>query len=64
MPEIETLNKFFVAVGAGKVIIMRPPMQGALTPDDAMLLAAYLVSMAEMDATHKFEDVLKAVRNC
>jgi len=63
MAEIETLNMFFVSAGGGKVVIMKPPARGVLTPDEAMNLAAYLVSLAEMDATVKFEDVLKAVQS-
>ena len=63
MGEINTLNKFFVGVQRDMVLIGRLPM-GPISADDALLLAAYLVSMAEMNTETKFEDVLKAVQNC
>lgn len=62
MPEIETLNQWMVASQGKNVRIMMPPL-GVLSADEAMRLAAWLVTMAEMDATHKFEDVLKAIQN-
>lgn len=60
---IETMNKFFVAT-KGKEVIFLMPIPCSMSADDAMLLAAYLVSMAEMDASHKFEEVLAAIQNC
>jgi len=63
MPEIDTANKFFVGVRGRDVMLMKP-VAGILTADDAILLAAYLVSMAEIQGpTNKFEDVLNAIRN-
>lgn len=62
MAEIETFNKFMVAVSGRGIGMLNPP-RGPMTADDALILAAYLVSIAEMDATHKFEEVLKAVQN-
>mgnify|MGYP001603933895 CR=1 FL=1 len=59
---IDTMNKFLVAV-KGKEVGFLKPVPGSMSADDAMLLAAYLVTMAEMDATHKFEEVLAAVQN-
>lgn len=60
--KIETLNQWMVGSQGKNVRIMNPPL-GALSANEAMRLAAWLVTMAEMDATHKFEDVLKAVQN-
>ncbi len=57
---IETFNKFVVGSQAGGIRVMMP--LGLLTPDDALLLAAWLGSMAEHNASHKFEEVLKAVQ--
>ena len=61
--EIDTFNKFMVAVG-GKDVILLKPIPQKLSADDALLLAAYLVSTAEINTETKFEDVLKAVQNC
>jgi hypothetical protein len=64
MAEIDTLNKFGVASGGKGVTILMPPRSGVpFSADDALLLAAYLVSMAEHSAAHTFEDVLGAVQN-
>lgn len=60
MAEIETLNKFLVA-SKGKEIGFLKPVPGSMSADDALLLAAYLVTMAEVSATHKFQEVLDAV---
>lgn len=60
--EIDTMNKFLVGFAAGGVLIMHPP-RGPMSDDDALLLAAYLVSMTS--AGHEaFSEVLKAVENC
>jgi hypothetical protein len=59
--EINTANKFFVASQGDKLIIMNPP-RGPMSDDDALLLAAYLVSMAS-SPTHEFDAVLDAVQN-
>ncbi len=60
--KIDTGNKFMVMgkVG-GTILVGRPP--GKLTPDEALGLAAYLVSIAEPHATHKFAEVLEAVQS-
>ena len=59
---IDTLNKFLVSVRGGCITIMRTPDYG-LTPDEALVLAAYLVALAEPNASHRFSEVLEAVRN-
>jgi hypothetical protein len=62
--EIETFNKFGVALAGKSVAILLPAsLVGPIAPADAVLLAVYLVIMAEI-ADHtvtKFEDVRKAV---
>jgi hypothetical protein len=66
MPDIETMNKWMVAGIGGRrgFTMLAPPKSGvSFNADDALLVAAYLVSMAEPEASHKFEDVLKAVQN-
>ena len=62
MPDaINTFNKFLVGSRGDRILI------GAITPevsaDDALLLAAYLVSMAEFKAAHTFKEVLNAVQD-
>lgn len=61
--KIETSNKFVVGGTVdGRITVFNPPIRAvALTPDDALLLAAYLVLMAEAKAGHAFADVYEAV---
>lgn len=60
-PEINTINKQLVAGHGNRIVVMAPSLN--MTPDDAILQAAWLVALAEPDATHKFADVLAAVQN-
>jgi hypothetical protein len=60
--EIDTLNKFGVGGAAGGFVITRPAFL-PMSADDALLLAAYLVAIAEPQATHTFAEVLAAVRS-
>jgi hypothetical protein len=62
---IDTMNKFGVctnAVGKKALFLMSSPNTAAISPDDALNLAAWLVALAEPDASHSFEDVLDAIR--
>ena len=61
MSEIEGFNKFMVGVSCEQVFIGSPP-RGPMTPDDALLLAAYLVSMAEVYTDREFKDVLSHIQ--
>lgn len=62
MAEINPFNKFMVGAQGDKLRVMVPIT--TLTADDAILLAAYLVEMAEViGPTHTFEDVREAVQN-
>lgn len=64
MPDIETMNKFMVAAGGNGFRILRTIRPNdILTADDCLLLAAYLVVMAEHEASHDFSEVLKAIQN-
>ena len=58
---LETLNKFAVG-GLGESIVVLNPPRGPVSPDDALLLAAYLVALAELGASHPFAEVLAAIR--
>jgi len=60
MPDIDTSNKFLVGVNGDSILFMRP-VPPRLTYDDALLLAAYLVALADRD--DKFQAVLEAVQN-
>jgi hypothetical protein len=62
MPEIETFNKFMVGSGRDGVVI-GGAIPRKLTAEDALLLAVYLVCMAELHTDMRFTDVLKAVEN-
>ena len=54
-------NKFMVAArGTGAVLIMNPP-RGDITVDDALVLAAWLVAIAD-PLEDKFPKVLEAVQ--
>lgn len=59
---ISTFNKFAVAGMGDRITIMNPP-RGQISADDALLLAAYLVCMAEHEASNEFNAVLEAVQN-
>lgn len=61
---IETLdidNRHMVGALGQKIIVMNPPKQ--LSPDEALVFAAWLVALAEFQASVKFEDVLTKVQN-
>lgn len=66
MSKIDTSNKFCVVVStSGAVWIMNPPSsrgQGPITKADALVLAAYLVSLADPPGAW-FKQVLEAVQN-
>jgi len=63
MTEIDTFNKYFVAVhvASDDICFLRPvPLRISRT--DALLLAAYLASMAD-PIGDDFKEVLKAVQS-
>jgi hypothetical protein len=60
--DIDTMNKFIVGSQDNGIVIVNPP-RGPISPEDALLLAAYLVLMAEHDAAHTFEQVTEAVKS-
>lgn len=68
MPEIDTTNKFLIAASVGKgqdEIIFLTPVPQRLSRADAILLAAWIVAMADddRDESTDFEKVLTAVNN-
>jgi hypothetical protein len=46
---------------AGLTMLNPPRPRDLITPDEALVLAAYLVSMAEHEAENTFDEVLNAV---
>lgn len=61
MAEIDTTNKQLVALRGEIVTVLRPATQ--MTADEAMVHAAWLVSLAEPFASADFKDVLDEVQN-
>lgn len=60
---MDTFNKFAVSIGAGDagVTILNPPRE-KISKADALLLAAWIVALADPLDYHFFE-ILHAVRN-
>ena len=57
------MNKYLVSANVkGEILIQNPPV-GFISSNDALDLAAYLVSMAEHNADKKFDEVLKELYN-
>lgn len=57
---MDTFNQFLVGVRADKIHIMSPPKR-EITKDEALMLAAWLVVLADDD--EKFPSILEAVQN-
>jgi hypothetical protein len=61
--KIETFNKFLVGVHGDRIVMMNSEeLTGSLSADDALLLAAYLVTLADPNG-ERFAKVLEAVQN-
>lgn len=58
---IDTTNKFVVAAAGERIVILNPPYLD-MTHDDALNLAAYLVSMA-YKSKYKFADILERIQS-
>lgn len=68
---IDTTNKFLVSSCAGRFQYQQSVRTGCLdatftsapiSADDALIFAAWLVALAEPNASHTFAEVLEAVR--
>lgn len=60
--EIDTQNKHLVGVRGGNILMMVTPPRGAeMSKADALLLAAWIVALAE-DNEGEFQAVLDAVQ--
>ena len=63
MASVNTFNRFEVAASAAGIAMLNPPAPREMfTPDEALALAAYLVSMAEHQSEFTFDQVLDAVQ--
>jgi hypothetical protein len=63
MPEVNTFNRWMVGAIGDRLSMLRPPLAGELMEkDDALVLAAWLVALADPDG-RKFREVLEAVQN-
>ncbi len=60
-PAIETMNRYMVG-GNGKTLTVTLPVNEA-TPDQMLLHAAWIVTMAEPFADRTFEEYVEAVRS-
>lgn len=58
---IETMNKFVVGARGDRIVILNFP-PSPMTAEDALLLAAWLVSIADPHSHNDFADVLAAVQ--
>lgn len=61
MKGIEVMNRYMVG-GNGKTLSVMLPVNEA-TPDEMLLHAAWIVTMAEPFADRKFEEYIEAVRS-
>jgi cytochrome c551/c552 len=60
MTHMDTFNKFMVGAKGENVVVMMPP-RGTISKEDARLLAAWLIAIADCGSRHEFELVLNAV---
>lgn len=60
--ELDTFNKFMVGVCAGKVTLLNPP-RSDMNPDEAIMLAAWLVTMAGDFGGEKIKAAMDAVQS-
>ncbi len=57
---MDAFNKYMVGMAHNGLVIMNPP-RAVMSTDEALMLAAWLVSMAD-PLSEKFAEALKAVR--
>jgi len=60
--ELNTMNKYGVAVTGGRIQMLMPP-RGSFSKEDALTLAAWLVVLADDAPPHKFMSIVEAVQN-
>ena len=60
---METINKWLVGVQGDKIVVGLPMRAARMSKEDALLLAAWLVTLASTDPAEDFEPILNAVLN-
>ena len=60
-PDIDTMNRCFISTDGRTVSSLMP--LNSLKPDDALVVAAYIVALAEHHASFTFEQAYAAVCN-
>lgn len=60
--ELDLGNYQMVGIQAGNIGVAFPTHK-LMTPDEALVHAAWIVALAEPNSEHKFEDVLKKVKS-
>lgn len=58
---MDTANKFLVGVRGDKIAMLDPP-RGEMSKDDALLLAAWLVTLADDEKPYKFLNLIAAIQ--
>lgn len=61
MTQFDTMNRHMVSVCAGKIALLNPPA-APITNDEALVLAAWLVALAD-PLGERFGDALEAVQS-
>lgn len=61
--EVDTLNQFLVTSNAEGDIIIGAPPHRPITGEEALVMAAWLVTLA-MEPRERFDEVRRAVENC
>lgn len=61
--EIDTTNTFCVSVRSNGDRIAFFPPNHPISPDEALVFAAWLVALAEPNASFKFDEALEAVQS-
>ena len=59
---MDTMNKFFVGIQGDNVAVLNPP-RGLLSKDDAIIFAAWLVTMAGDYDGERFNAAFDAVKS-
>lgn len=59
--DMDTANKHLVGAQGGNIVILNPP-RGPISKHDALVLAAWLVTLAANDEGSDFDRVLRAVQ--
>jgi hypothetical protein len=56
-------NRFMVSAAPGGLVLIMNPPHGTITPEYALLLAAWLVAIAEPKSERSFKGILEEVKS-